>query len=103
LHLASVEPAPGVDSAELKRLGASLGAASNHPLSRAVASAIPKEERFALDGARELGGFGVTGDYRGETVAMGRPDLFTRLGVAISPAPTHVGPIAGVSRNGKFL
>jgi heavy metal translocating P-type ATPase len=103
LHLASVEPAPDVDPAELKRLGASLGAASNHPLSRAAASAVPKEERFVVEGARELGGFGVTGNYLGETVAMGRPDLFTRLGIAIPAPPSHVGPIAGISRNGKFL
>ncbi|MGH7070490.1 MAG: HAD-IC family P-type ATPase, partial [Acetobacteraceae bacterium] len=58
LHLAGVEPAGGVDPALLKRLGASLGAASNHPLSRAAAGAVPKEERLNLEDARELGGFG---------------------------------------------
>jgi Zn2+/Cd2+-exporting ATPase len=103
LHLARVEPAEGVDPAVLKRLGASLGAASNHPLSRAAAAAVPKEERLDLEDARELGGFGVTGRYEGEVVAMGRADWFERLGVTVPAPPAHVGPIAGVSRNGKFL
>jgi Zn2+/Cd2+-exporting ATPase len=103
LHLAGVEPAEGVDPTELKRLGASLGAASNHPLSRAAAGAVSKEERLDLEDARELGGFGVTGTYEGQVVAMGRADLFERLGIAVPEPPAHVGPIAGVSRNGEFL
>ena len=103
LHLAGVEPAPGADSVALKRLGASLGAASNHPLSRAAAAVVPKEEHLELEDPRELGGFGVTGKYEGHIVAMGRADLFERLGVKTPQPPAHVGPIAGVSRNGVFL
>jgi Zn2+/Cd2+-exporting ATPase len=103
LHLARVEPAGGVDPGALKRLGASLGAASNHPLSRAAAAAVPKEERLDVEDARELGGFGVTGQYKGEIVAMGRVDWFEHLGIAVPVPPAHVGPIAGVSQNGKFL
>ncbi len=103
LHLARVEPTEGADPTVLKRLGASLGAASNHPLSRAAAAAVPKEERLGLEDARELGGFGVTGMYEGEIVVMGRADWFERLGIAVPAPPAHVGPIAGVSRNGKFL
>ena len=103
LHLAGVEPAAGVDPAVLKRLGASLGASSNHPISRAATGAVSKEERLDLEDARELGGFGVTGKYEGQVVAMGRADLFERLGVPVTALPSHVGPIAGVSKNGKFL
>ncbi len=103
LHLAGVEASAGVDPAVLKRLGASLGATSNHPLSRAAASAVSKDERLDLEDARELGGFGVTGTYEGQVVAMGRANLFERLGVAVPAQPAYVGPIAGVSRNGKFL
>jgi Zn2+/Cd2+-exporting ATPase len=103
LHLARVEAAEGVDPIALTRLGASLGAASNHPLSRAAAGAVPKEERLAIEDARELGGFGVTGKYEGEAVAMGRGEWFGRLGITAPAPPAHVGPIAGVSRNGKFL
>src|SRR5665213_434644 len=44
LRLSEVEPAEGVDPDVLRRLGGSLGAASNHPLSRAAAAAVPVEQ-----------------------------------------------------------
>ncbi len=103
LRLGEVRPLAGVDPTELRQLAAGLGAASNHPLSRAAAAAVPKKDRLPVDDARELGGFGVTGLYAGQPVALGRADLFERLGVAAPPPPTHNGPIAGVSRNGVFL
>jgi Cd2+/Zn2+-exporting ATPase len=103
LRLSEVRPVSGVDAAELRRLAAGLGAASNHPLSRAVAAAVPEAERLPVEEARELGGFGVTGLVAGQPVALGRGDLFERLGVAAPAPPTHNGPIAGVSRDGRFL
>ena len=103
LRLGEVRAVSGVDPDELRQLAAGLGAASNHPLSRAAAAAVPAAQRLAVEDARELGGFGVTGMYAGESVALGRADLFERLGVAAPPPPTHNGPIAGVSRGGRFL
>ncbi|HXS26769.1 MAG TPA: cation-translocating P-type ATPase [Steroidobacteraceae bacterium] len=103
LRLAEVHPAPGVDATLLKRLGASLGAASNHPLSRAAAASVPREARAVIEEPREFGGFGVTGHYEGAVAALGRVDLFERLGIPVSPAPAHTGPIAGVSFDGRFL
>jgi Cd2+/Zn2+-exporting ATPase len=103
LRLDEVRPVSGVDPAQLRQLAAGLGAASNHPLSRAAAAAVPKAKRLLVEDAREFGGFGVTGQYAGEAVALGRVDLFERLGVRAPPPPTHNGPIAGVSRNGVFL
>jgi Zn2+/Cd2+-exporting ATPase len=103
LRLSAVQPVAGVDAEELRRLAAGLGAASNHPLSRAAAAAVPEAEHLPVDGTRELGGFGVTGLVGGEAVALGRADLFERLGVTAPAPPTHNGPIAGVSRNGRFL
>lgn len=103
LRLADVLTAEGVEPAQLRQLGASLGSSSNHPLSRAAAAAVPKKDRLILEDTRELGGFGVTGKYQGETVALGRIDLFERLGVPVPTPPAHNGPIAGVSRNGQFL
>ena len=103
LRLGEVRPVAGVDPDELRQLAAGLGAASNHPLSRAAAAAVPAAQRLIVEDARELGGFGVTGVYAGESVALGRADLFERLGVAAPPPPTHNGPIAGVSRGGRFL
>lgn len=103
LRLTEVSPVDGVDPALLRRLGGSLGAASNHPLSRAAAAAVPESERLSLSETREMGGFGVTGELDGQTVALGRADLFGRLGMQIPTPPAHDGPIAGVSRDGQFL
>jgi Zn2+/Cd2+-exporting ATPase len=103
LRLAEVRAAPGVDPEWLQRLGAGLGAASNHPLSRAVAASVPKDQQPLLVDPREFGGFGVTGHFEGKVAALGRVDLFERLGVAVTPPPAHNGPIAGVSLDGRFL
>src|SRR6185436_1961223 len=74
LRLAEARPVGGHDADELRRLGGSLGAASNHPLSRASAAAVAKSDRLSIDEPRELGGFGVTGHYEGQAVALGRAD-----------------------------
>jgi Zn2+/Cd2+-exporting ATPase len=103
LHLAQVRPVGGADPDLVRRLAASLGAASNHPLSRAAAGAVPEAERLPLDSSREFGGFGVTASYEGEPVALGRADLFARLDVPAPPPPEHDGPIAGVSLGRNFL
>jgi Zn2+/Cd2+-exporting ATPase len=103
LRLADVRPVGGVDANTVRRIAGSLGAASNHPLSRAAAAAVPEAERLPLDGAREFGGFGVVASEGGETIALGRADLFAKIEVSAPPAPAHDGPIAGVSRGQKFL
>jgi len=103
LRLAEVRPVAGVDAASLRQLAASLGAGSNHPLSRAAAAAVPKAGRLPVQDSREFGGFGVTGLYQGKQAALGRADLFERLGVVAPAAPVHNGPVAGVSLDGRFL
>ena len=95
---------PGVDEAD--RCGAWPAAwapPATIRLSRAAAAAVPEAKRLPVEDARELGGFGVTGTYAGEPVALGRADLFERLGIEVPAPPVHDGPIAGVSRGGKFL
>src|SRR5690348_11296469 len=86
LRLAEIEVTPGVDPQLVRRLAGSLGAGSNHPLSRAAAAAIGREERLTLEDVREAGGFGVSGRYQGEVAALGRADLFERLGIEVPPA-----------------
>ncbi|HTT06858.1 MAG TPA: cation-translocating P-type ATPase [Steroidobacteraceae bacterium] len=103
LRLTDVCAVDGADPQLLRQLGGSLGAASNHPLSRAAAAAVPAQQQLTLQETRELGGFGVTGELDGQTVALGRADLFVRLGMQIPSPPAHDGPIAGVSCNGRFL
>jgi Cd2+/Zn2+-exporting ATPase len=103
LHLAEVRPIDAADSMLLQRLAAGLGASSNHPLSRAAAASIPIAQHVAIEEAREMGGFGVTGHYEGKVVALGRVDLFERLSVAVPTPPVYNGPIAGVSYGSRFL
>ncbi len=102
LTLTDFQAADGVDPAAALNLAAALGAASSHPVSRAAARAAPGADRPALDAVREIGGFGVTATVDGMEAALGRPDLFASLGVAAPPAPSHDGPIAGVSLGGSF-
>lgn len=103
LQLEGTRPVRGMDKDSLRLLGASLGAASNHPLSRAAAEGVSEKERLILEDTREVGGFGVCATYDGQQVALGRADLFGGLGIDVPPAPDHDGPIAGVSMGGKFL
>ena len=102
LTVVAVEPAPGEHPDTILAGAGSLGAASNHPVSRAAqraACAFPQTHAYAV---RETGGFGLTGEVDGAQLAFGRPDLFNRLNIPIPPPPRHEGPIAGLSRNGRF-
>ncbi len=103
LTLSETRAVGDADPAVVRHLAASLGAASSHPVSRAAHAQAGGEPPLPVNGVREEGGFGVTGVLAGDIVAFGRPDLFTRLGVAVPEAPAHEGPIAGVSQGSVFL
>jgi Zn2+/Cd2+-exporting ATPase len=97
----ALERIEGPDPDAALRVAAALGAASNHPVSRAAFHALadpPKAEDL-----RETGGLGVMGAVGGEPAAFGRPALMEKLGVAAPPPPLHDGPIAGVALGGHFL
>jgi heavy metal translocating P-type ATPase len=101
LRLAATRPEPGVDPDTLLSAAAALGAASRHPVSRALTSA-GKPDSIA-DAVREIPGLGVTATLAGVDAALGRPELFAQLAIAPSPLPVHDGPVAGVARGGRFL
>jgi Zn2+/Cd2+-exporting ATPase len=103
LTLAEIRPAPNVTREEMLSLLSSLGAASSHPVSRALASAAPAEYRLALTDLREERGLGVRAHDGIATVAMGRAALLESLGVHPGPVPEHDGPIVGLCRNSRFL
>jgi heavy metal translocating P-type ATPase len=103
LHLLDAKPEPGASKQKLIELAANLGAASSHPVSRALASRLGEVNRLVLEDIKETRGLGVTGREGQDNVAMGRAALFEQLGIPISSPPTHDGPIAGVSRGSKFL
>ncbi len=103
LHIVGTEPAPGASRDELLAVAAGLGAASTHPVSRALAGAVAAQERHAIAELRELHGLGVTGRDNGVEVALGRAALFTKLGIAAPAPPSHDGPVVGVALAGRFL
>ncbi|MDR3516047.1 MAG: cation-translocating P-type ATPase [Azospirillaceae bacterium] len=103
LTVVGVVPSAGQSRETLAQLAAAIGATSNHPVSRALAGLAPDGARLPLVEARETQGFGVTARIGDQAVALGRPALFERLGIAVSQIPDHDGPLAGLSRGGEFM
>ena len=87
----------------LLSLAASLGSASSHPVSRALAGLVVKEDLLTLSDIHERQGLGVVATTELGKAALGRPELFEQLAIATSPVPVHDGPIAGLALDGKFL
>src|SRR6202521_149085 len=103
LRLQSFAAHAGVDTASALHLAGSLGAASTHPVSRALAALVSNKERWTLDNVRERPGLGVVGETERGEAALGRPELLAQLGIETSPVPTHDGPIAGLALDGRFF
>jgi heavy metal translocating P-type ATPase len=105
LHLVEARPAA---AAKMKRhdihvLAASLGAASSHPVSRAMAPLVEAHEQLRLQDVRERPGLGIVAlTARGEA-ALGRQELFDEMGIATPAVPAHDGPVAGLSLNSQFV
>ena len=87
----------------LLQLAASLGAASSHPVSRALAAVVSHEQMLTLNDVRERQGLGVVATTERGEAALGRPELFSQLGICTTSVPEHDGPIAGLSLDGNFL
>jgi heavy metal translocating P-type ATPase len=102
LQLQEIAAATDIDRSTLLALAASLGAASSHPVSRALVSLVPSGSYPPLDGIRELQGLGVVAETAAGEAALGRAELFARLAIKVPAPPVHDGPIAGLSLNGKF-
>ena len=91
------------DLALVHRLAGSLGAASSHPVSRALAGLVEIPARFSLENIRERPGLGVLAETAQGQAALGRPELFDQLSIKIPDVPVHDGPIAGLALGGTFL
>ena len=102
LRLQSIESAHD-DHVPLLALAASLGSASSHPVSRALAGLVEQENCLPLSDIRERQGLGVVAMTGQGEAALGRPELFTQLGIETPAVPNHDGPIAGLALDGKFL
>ncbi len=103
LRVLQTRSEPGIERTDLALVAATLGAASSHPVARALATLAPQADRLGVEDLREMGGLGIVAHHNGERLALGRPELFAELGIAASPPPSHDGPIAGVARGERFL
>ena len=103
LRLQEIRVEPNQDRHTVLRLASSLGAASSHPISRALASLVTSDQHLELTHVREQHGMGVIAHTAQGEAALGRPELFESIGILASPTPSHDGPIAGIAINGQFL
>lgn len=103
LRLQALRLADAAEEASVLRLAASLGAASSHPVSRALAALAAHDAYHPLSDIRERQGFGVVARTAAGEAALGRPELFQQLGIDAGEVPAHEGPIAGIALDGRFL
>ena len=92
-RLLSIEPAAGVERAELLRLAASLARSSEHALSAAIASGA-REEGVALGEASKFHSYtgrGIVGLVGAKRVALGNAALLQELGIASDSLAGHAG------------
>ncbi|RMR51448.1 Cadmium-translocating P-type ATPase, partial [Pseudomonas cichorii] len=87
LRLQSIQDSAG--HADLLPLAASLGSASSHPVSRALAGLVDKDQLLPLSDIRERQGLGVVASTAHGEAALGRPELFEQLGIATPAVPEH--------------
>jgi len=91
------------DRGRILTMAASLGSASSHPVSRALAGLAGPEQLLPLTEIHERQGLGVVAMSEQGEAALGRPELFEQLGIRTANVPDHDGPIAGLALNGEFL
>lgn len=103
LRLIDVIPATSRPREALLQLASALGAASSHPVSRAMAEAIPAGKTIPLRDVEEIQGLGVVATTDAGRALLGRGELFARYQINVAPAPHHDGPIVGLAEDGVFL
>lgn len=104
LTVIDIHPENFTERDEIISTAGALGATSNHPVSRALTAYAENHPVLDITDPQEQRGLGVTAkDSEGNTVAMGREQLFRELGIDLPPPPAHQGPVVGAARAGRFL
>ncbi len=85
MALIEVVVADGVDAEGALALAASLEAASEHPIARAIASAVPADQHEPVVGFHATAGLGVAGVIDGREVLAGRVSHLAELGFTTPP------------------
>jgi Cu+-exporting ATPase len=86
MSLVEVVAAPGVDHNDVVLTLASLEAASEHPIARAIAAAVPAAEHRPVTDFHATSGLGVDGRVAGRPVRAGRPAFLAAAGLTIDDA-----------------
>jgi Cu+-exporting ATPase len=97
MAVTAVTPAAGVDADDLRRYAASVEAASEHPIARAIAAL---HTPVPVTDFRALAGLGARGTVDGHDVLVGRPALLVSEGIATPPAGP--GTVVAVAWDGEF-
>ncbi len=103
LHLQRTVLADNQSAEAALRLAASLGAASSHPVSRALAKLLPRDHYLPLDAVSEQQGMGVRAQTEQGEALLGRPAFFSQNRIAVTDEPEHDGPLVGLALNGRFI
>lgn len=103
LRLVDVVSATSRPRESLLQLASALGAASNHPVSRAMVGALPTDEEIPLRDVEEIQGLGVVATTDAGRALLGRRELFDRYQIDVTPLPDHDGPTVGIAEGGVFL
>ena len=103
LRLQAVRSPTDSSHALILSLAASVGAASSHPVSRALAKLVATDAHLPLHDVHERPGLGVVAMTAEGRVALGRPELFEQLDIRSAPLPVHDGPIAGLALDETFI
>ncbi|MET0928807.1 MAG: heavy metal translocating P-type ATPase [Aeromicrobium sp.] len=101
MSVSSVDPAPGVDEADLRLVAASLEHLSEHPVARAVAALGAHGQ--VTDFVNHAG-FGVSGSVGGRAALVGRPSWLAEQGIAASSlgSAETTGTTVGVAWDGEL-
>jgi P-type Cu+ transporter len=83
LRLLAVTAAEGTPEADVRRRTAAVESASEHPIARALAAAVPAAALAPVDDFAGLPGLGAEGVVDGELVLIGRPDLLRSRGLPL--------------------
>lgn len=103
LRLVDVVPATSRPRESLLQLASALGAASNHPVSRAMVGALPTDEEIPLRDVEEIQGLGIIATTDAGRALLGRRELFDRYQIDVAPLPDHDGPTVGIAEGSVFL
>jgi Cu+-exporting ATPase len=104
-EVVAVDPAPGVDPAELLDLAASLERGSEHPLGAAIVVHGKHDELGfrRVDAFEARAGLGVEGRVDGHDVVVGSAVLLTEQGIDVASLADAAGRAAAAGRTVAFV